>query len=322
MNWRGSWTSLTELSSVPARLSADSRIEMRWGEHTVKEQKQTTELSLEHKDVLYDRLHSIAVPLAEYSFANIYLFRKKHSYRIVEDSGPPFIRGETYDGYSFVMPTVELPELDEGVLREWLQDVDFIFPVAEQWLEDIDEEDFERTYQDGDTDYVYETEKIAELSGRKLHRKRNMLRQFERRYDHEALPLTNDRLDDARAVLEKWQEQMSAPAEETDYAPCSEALELYEELVLCGVIYYAEGQPAGFIVGDELNEETFALHFAKGKREFRGIYEYMFSTFAELLPRRYRLLNFEQDLGIEALRKAKSAYNPDYLMEKYRLSLK
>jgi len=100
------------------------------------------------------------------------------------------------------------------------------------------------------------------------------------------------------------------------------ALELYEELVLCGVIYYAEGQPAGFIVGDELNEETFALHFAKGKREFRGIYEYMFSTFAELLPRRYRLLNFEQDLGIEALRKAKSAYNPDYLMEKYRLSLK
>ncbi len=287
----------------------------------MKGQKQMTEVTLEHKDLLYDRLHAIEVPLAEYSFANVYLFRNKHSYRLVEDGGPPFIRGETYDGHSFVMPTVELPELDEGVLREWLREVDFIFPVAEEWLDGLEAKDFEQTYEDGDTDYVYETEKIAELSGRKLHRKRNMLRQFERRYEHEALPLTDERLDDARSVLEDWQGGMSVPPEETDYGPCSEALKLYDDLVLCGVIYYAEGEPAGFIVGDELNDETFALHFAKGKREFRGIYEYMFSTFAELLPRRYRLLNFEQDLGIEALRRAKSAYNPDYLLKKYRVSL-
>ena len=280
-----------------------------------------SELKLEHKDLLYERLHDIGVPLSEYSFANVYLFRHKHSYRLVQQGGAPFIRGQTYDGRSFVMPTVELPKLGEDVLREWLQDVDFIFPVAEEWLDEVAGDGFRWTYEDGDTDYVYETDKIAELSGRSLHRKRNMLRQFERRYDHEALPLTDDRLDDARSVLETWQGQMSVPAEETDYGPCSEALELYEQLVLCGVIYYAEGEPAGFIVGDELNEETFALHFAKGKREFRGIYEYMFSTFAELLPRRYKLLNFEQDLGIQALRKAKSAYDPDHLMKKYRLSL-
>jgi hypothetical protein len=284
-------------------------------------QTKTVELSLEHKDLLYERLHDISVPLSEYSFANVYLFRNKHSYRLVQDGDTTHIRGETYDGKSFAMPTVEMPELDEDVLRDWLDDVDFVFPVAEEWLDEVVGERFQWTYEDGDTDYVYRTDKIAELSGRALHRKRNMLRQFERRYDHEALPLTTDRLDDARAVLETWQDQMSVPAEETDYGPCSEALELYEELVLCGVMYYAEGEPAGFIVGDELNEETFALHFAKGKREFRGIYEYMFSTFAEILPRRYRLLNFEQDLGIQALRKAKSAYDPDYLMEKYRLSL-
>jgi hypothetical protein len=64
------------------------------------------------------------------------------------------------------------------------------------------------------------------------------------------------------------------------------------------------------------------LHFAKGNRKFKGVYQYMFNQFARILPGKYQYMNFEQDLGKLALRIAKSSYHPDQILEKYRLRRK
>ena len=47
-------------------------------------------LSLEHKELLYQRLRDINTGLSEYSFSNLYLFRKEHNYSLV-DEGDIFI---------------------------------------------------------------------------------------------------------------------------------------------------------------------------------------------------------------------------------------
>ena len=96
--------------------------------------------------------------------------------------------------------------------------------------------------------------------------------------------------------------------------------ERYEELILCGGIYYADGEPAGFIIGEDISESMFTLHLAKGKRKFKGLYQYMFNNFANVMPVKYCLLNLEQDMGIESLRQAKASYYPDKLLKKYRVS--
>ena len=46
----------------------------------------------------------------------------------------------------------------------------------------------------------------------------------------------------------------------------------------------------------------------------------MFNHFANMLPRKYEFLNFEQDLGKLALKIAKSSYHPDRMLNKYRVS--
>jgi hypothetical protein len=111
-------------------------------------------------------------------------------------------------------------------------------------------------------------------------------------------------------------------ADETDYAACLEALDRYEELILCGGIYYADREPAGIVLGEELNEETFVLHFAKARTKFKGIYQYMFNNFAKILPPKYKYLNLEQDLDKENLRIFKSSYVPDLMLKKARVRLK
>jgi hypothetical protein len=92
--------------------------------------------------------------------------------------------------------------------------------------------------------------------------------------------------------------------------------------VLCGGIYYADGEPAGFVLGEEVNEETFVLHFAKGRTKFKGVYQYMFNTFAKILPPKYKYLNLEQDLDKENLRVFKSSYVPDAMIKKARVKLR
>jgi hypothetical protein len=200
--------------------------------------------------------------------------------------------------------------------------VDFLFPIPEEWLSAFSPEEFDITFVEGDADYLYTVEKMSTYAGRRLHKKRNLLKQFNELYTSEARPLTNEHLDQARAVLDKWLADTGLDAEQSDYGPCREALDRYEELQLCGGIYYAEGEPAGFVLGEEVNDETFVLHFAKGRTKFKGVYQFMFNTFAKILPPKYKYLNLEQDLDKENLRIFKSSYVPEAMVKKARVSLK
>jgi hypothetical protein len=282
---------------------------------------QIESLGLQHKDLLSQRLRSSAVPLSEYTFANLYLFRKDHDYEVIMDKDL-FVKGKSYDGHRYLMLTRDALALDIKYLKDLMKDVDFLFPVPEKWLPAFSSGEFEISFIEGDEDYVYTVEKMSTYKGRRLHNKRNLLKQYLETYKHDALPLTNDRIEQARFILKDWLATAAVKAEETDYGPCLEALDRYDELVLCGGIYYADDEPAGFLLGEELNEETFVLHFAKARRKFRGVYQYMFNKFAKILPPKYKYLNLEQDLDNEKLRIFKSSYVPDALLKKARVRLK
>lgn len=275
-------------------------------------------LELRHKDLLFERLRKITVPLSEYSFPNLYLFRGNHCYEVILGDHV-FIAGRTYDGHRFVMPTEPLDRMGAACLREVLEDADFLFPIPEEWLAHLPADEFEVEFRDGDADYLYTVEKMSTLAGGRLHKKRNLLKQFTRNYRHEAFPLTDGRIADARTVLEGWLEDLKTGPAGTDYGPCAEALQRYDELVLCGGITYADGEPAGFVLGEEVNDETFVLHFAKARTKFKGVYQHLFNSFAKVLPPKYRFLNLEQDLEQENLRIFKTSYAPDRMLRKGRV---
>jgi hypothetical protein len=274
-------------------------------------------IDLSHRGLLFDRLKGITEPLSEYSFANVYLFRHIHEYEICTE-GEPLVRGRTYDGESYILPTADLRTYSPEKLKELQKLAKFFFPLPENWLEHFKDCGLEISSDEGDWDYIYTVEKMCTYKGRKLHKKRNLLKQFREEYSHFSRPLRDYEIEVAGKILEQWQESSGQTVEETDYVACKEALRYKDELGLCGIIYYADDRPAGFILGEELNCDTFVMHFAKGLTEFKGIYQYLYNNFAKILPERYTYLNFEQDLGKTALRQAKSSYIPDYMLKKYR----
>ena len=284
-------------------------------------------LSLEHEEKLSQTLSNINVALSEFSFANLYLFREKHNYRLIDDNGDLFLSGVTYDEKTFLMP---LRDLSNNESRDYLlklikiaSDYDMIYPIPEKWLSKFSPDNFTFSYVDEDSDYLYAIDTFISYPGRKLHGKRNLVTQFLRDYNAEILPLNEENAHFATEVLNRWQKDIGAKKEETDFFPCLESLQNIKKLNQIGEIFLIDGIPQGFVMGERYNKEYCVIHFAKGNNEIKGIYQYMFSVFAghnkEALC---NFVNLEQDLGKEGLRAMKKSYLPIDMLLKYRVFIK
>lgn len=260
---------------------------------------------------LHEDLH-----FSEYSFANAYLFRKKHDYQFVKCE-TPCIRGTFKTGNYYIIPSVSPAEIKLKLPHCKMGPSYCFFPLSENWLETFTSKGMAVTACRADTDYLFHISKMQTLAGRELSSRRNLLHQLERQFDLNSKELKDDK-QEAYQLLEIWQEQSAQTQDKTDYFACKEALEHLERLELFGRIAYANGKAIGFTIGELLTPTTALLHFAKSLHEIKGATPYLYKDFATHLPKTVKWINLEQDLGIPALRQAKKAYDPDLLLTKWK----
>ncbi|MBE6823284.1 MAG: DUF2156 domain-containing protein [Ruminococcaceae bacterium] len=175
------------------------------------------------------------------------------------------------------------------------------------------------------SDYIYRTEDLINLSGRKYHGKRNHLAQFNRAYDWNYEDITQDNLEDCRTVARQWCEANGGCEQwDSQMEGCAlrKALDHFDELELAGGLIRIEGKPVAFTIGEEINPKTYLLHFEKALDGYNGLYVAINHEFAARHLAGYEYVNREEDMGIEGLRKAKLSYHPAILLEKYAVTLK
>ncbi|MDA3899456.1 MAG: phosphatidylglycerol lysyltransferase domain-containing protein [Spirochaetes bacterium] len=282
----------------------------------------TEPLALKHKEMLYDKLRTISIRLSEYSFANLYLFRKTHRYEVLTDDDCLFITGYTGDNQKFVLPLCKKNKPDLDQINKLLDEFGMIFPVCDCWLRYFDPREFEIYHNEDDSDYIYTVDKMASYSGRNLAKKRNLLKQFNTNHEYVREPLTKDNVQKAKDILNTWQQEISLNSGETDFSAATEAFEFMEELNLRGFLYIIDGIPGAYVLGEDITDDTFALHFAKGLVRFKGVYQFMYNDLAKEIHGKSKYIKFEQDLGLQSLRQAKSSYKPDHMGMKYRITKK
>lgn len=275
------------------------------------------ELSLELREDLHKVFRELPEGISEFTFANLYLFRYTHSYRICTLRELTCIISGKKKDERFLMFSCGFPDLD--TFDELMKTHDYVKCLAEthadaNWVA-LENRGY-RVEEDRDNfDYLYLRKELSDLTGKKYHKKRNLVNAFINNYKYEERPLTQDKIPDALSILEKWRIQKG---EEGDYAATKEALELMDKLQLCGYIYTVDGNPAGFTLGEEIARgKSFVIHFEKALEEYKGIYQFINQSFASILPVKYTYINREQDLGDPGLRQAKMSYRPCGFVKKY-----
>ena len=273
-----------------------------------------SEIDLSLRARLHPRLSVLDEGMSELTFANLYLFRMTYAYRVsLLPDGSLLVLGKDRGGPFFMLP-LGLPAPPH--LRRLFSGHGSMKAVSETQAAGLLGLGYGVAEDRDNFDYLYGREELAMLKGNKFHRKKNLINQFTRSYRYEGQPLTEERIPDALRVLEQWREGRDSPG---DYGAAREALEKSEELVLCGGMYYVNGEPAAYSLGEELGGgRMFAIHFEKALGRYRGLYQFINQSFASLLPARYELINREQDLGDPGLRKAKMSYRPAGFVKKFR----
>lgn len=194
----------------------------------------------------------------------------------------------------------------------------------------------------GDSDYIYSAESLATLAGNLYRKKRNHVSRFTRSYGQfELRHITPENVDVALDIEKQWLKSVASesacePAcecEEAARAECSEdeksrkaeycaieeSLRHFDALGMKGAILYAGEVPVGMTMASEIIPGVWDIHFEKviGEYADNGGYAVINKLFAErLVGAGATLINREEDIGLEGLRKAKLSYYPLTILDK------
>lgn len=284
---------------------------------TIPEYPDSAGISIGMREVLNPKFKALADGISEFTFANIYLFRRSHNYRISKLDNELFvITGRDGENPFFMLP-FGLP--DENIVRELFNNYHTMKAATAGQAEKLAAMGYSVGEDRDNFDYLYSREDLVNLTGRKFHKKKNLLNIFVKNNECQAKPLLEEYRDDALQILERWNDRHDEP---NDFAAAKEALEKMWPLQLCGGIFYIDGQPAAYCLGEELAlGKSFVIHFEKAVlgEDFKGIYQYINQAFASILPEKYQTINREQDLGDPGLRRAKMSYRPVDFVKKFKV---
>ena len=174
-------------------------------------------------------------------------------------------------------------------------------------------------------DYVYRTEELIRLAGGPYRAKRNNLNYLLRSFRIVYEPVTESSVEACLGLAENWctlrrcEEDLNLLGE---WDAIREALNHFGRLETEGGAILINGRLEAFALGERLNQETAVVHIEKANMEIRGLYAAINQQFCEKQWGDMPFINREQDLGEPGLREAKLSYNPDHLVEKFRIRLK
>ncbi len=176
------------------------------------------------------------------------------------------------------------------------------------------------TYNRDVADYVYETEKLIQLSGKKYHGKKNHINRLIANHpDWKYEPITKENVLECLAMAEEWGRKNDCDTDRDKHQELSVAIQglhMLEELDLKGGLLRVEGEVVAFTFGEAVSEDTFVVHVEKAFAEIQGAYPLINREFLKAEAAGYRYVNREDDTGAEGLRKAKLSYHPEFLIEK------
>lgn len=173
-----------------------------------------------------------------------------------------------------------------------------------------------------DFEYLYETEQLRELSGKKFHSKRNHIAAFTKNNAWEYTSMKKDNIVEFFDVADRWMKDVQeiAGTDEgliVENAAIKKLLPHMDELGLKGGGIRVDGKFIAFTFGSAINNEVFDIHVEKALPEYRTAYSVINREFIAHELSSFRYVNREDDMGLEGLRRAKLSYHPNILLKKY-----
>lgn len=263
----------------------------------------------------------------EYNFTNNYVWRDAYKIRAarlqdfyITRHGDEFVFPAGHGDIDLLLKELESYCDSEGIPLKFAS----MDKSAKELLESRYPDKFVFSFDEGHFDYVYESESLRTLSGKKLHSKRNYINRF-KALDWSFEEITADNIDECKQMSLIWCERNDcAQSDEKLEEMCAVKIGLdnFFELGLMGGILRVEGKIQAFSYGEPLNSDTFVTHVEKAFTDYDGAYPMINMLMANKFCKDFKYINREEDMGEENLRRAKRSYRPCFMVEKFTASMR
>ena len=289
-------------------------------------------VGLEDKNWINEILSEVDFYTCEYPFGNIFSYGAKMLIQVGNIEGCLVTKCE-YDDYVMYCCPIgkgDMKKAVEFILDDAENDGrDFeIFGISPSSAEFISENFpgvFDISLERDTFDYIYNSEDLINLSGKKYQPKRNHISFFMRNTNWSYERITKENIPECLEMSKIW---LEGALEEYRYDLEAElkiierVFDNYEELGYVGGLLRADGRVIAYTMGEPASKDMFCVHIEKAFSDIRGAYPMINQQFVKNELSQYKYINREDDTGAENLRKAKLSYYPAILAEKYEAKLK
>lgn len=289
-------------------------------------------IDIEDKELLTSFFLAQPILVSDLTFTNLYLwhYARHISYVILNDclviktqypNANPFIFYPIHKENNLEAKKQTILQIIERCKGKNLEfSIHSLSQKDKDELESLMPHTFKFIYREDRSDYIYSIPELIALKGKKYHKKKTHLNRFLERYDfqYEALNANN-----ANALIHTYQiwfgkiNDNASSGLRNEYIGIIECLKEFERLDFQGGILKVNDEIIAFSFGEPLNSNTIVIHIEKANIEYQGAYQAINREFLANAWNSYNLVNREEDLGIEGLRKAKQSYHPLYLQHKF-----
>ena len=265
------------------------------------------------------------------------------SMQIAREDGVVYLRFKPHDkydedevknGYIYLPPLCVIDKVKDAYRK--IADVCkadkenmYVMSTPQEYV-DILGDEYEYVFNQDYSEYLYDPQSLMTYAGKKLHSKRNHVNNFIKEYrpgeegDCVLRAYTSEDRDRVLAFDNGWEESKDFDDKNFDKMADDEinvialALQLVEnhDEYFADVIEY-RGKIIGFSLGEITPSGVGITHIEKGDINYDGVYSYLCQAFAQRHFGEVRVINRQEDMGLEGLRKSKQSYRPIGFCHKY-----
>lgn len=289
-------------------------------------------VTLEDKTWINEILSEVDFYTCEYPFGNIFSYGAKMEIQVGNIYGCLLTKciQDDYVMYCCPIGKGDIKKAIEFILADAKADGrDFeIFGISPASAEVISQEfgDVLDISLERDTfDYIYNSEDLINLTGKKYQPKRNHISYFMKNNNWTYEKLTTDNIPECYEMsklwlmgcLEEYRDELEA-----ELKIIKRVFDNYDALGYVGGLLRVDGNVVAYTMGEPASKDVFCVHIEKAFADIRGAYPTINQQFVKNELSGYKYINREDDTGAENLRKAKLSYYPAILAEKYEAKLK
>jgi uncharacterized protein len=263
--------------------------------------------------------------ISEFTFTNLYAWREVYRPQVSTLSDFIIVCSDCILERKLFVPVGEGDI--KSAMEELLKDAKSMFFRVPGQVKSLFENDprFQIELDMDNSDYLFRTQDLIKLAGKKYDGKRNLIKKFKSLYKYEYLKLDDSYENECFRFVEEWCSLKNCDSVEGLYKERRAVRDMIancREFELVGGAIRIEGRICALAIAQRLSGNTLVMHVLKANPTIPGLYQTIFNEFLAREAGDYEFLNMEQDLGVEGLRKSKLSYHPVEMVKKYTISQK